>query len=709
MPANEENNLNNIKKKEKKGSWKVFQKILWLIILSFAWWIIIIIVQSIIKLIIESIFPSLNIIFQQRYSLFQFFSIVIGCVISTIIVYPLYKKRIGQLSSYKKRWQRVVLITLFVLLVIILLRIFVIQWFTMGNDYLKPYLKKGNFLIVEMFDKNIKRGDIVIANSEEDKNIVSIVIGLPNDKIELKNGTFFVNNEPLQDIYYDFHFWNGFNKKTGDKYLIVPSDSFLGIPTLVNQSTTNISDTFYDLSYYLYKKSDIIGKLIFPSPKVDLKPYTGADSCNGYQPLSCPPESKYYCPEKGKPFCCSGEIIDGFCVQYSEETVTSKASENNKPTPTIAITTSPSVRNAIPTNSVQNYPTITFLPQISSSGNHTCVALSSDNIKCWGNNEAGQLGNGEASATPVHSAVSVVGLTDVVKIYTGGLTTCALLKDNSIKCWGFAYPENSTYYHYYTYPVPLLGFNNIKDVSIGWQHICVLTNDDMVKCWGYNQEGELGDGSNDYKKEPVLVKGLAGVVSLSSGYWHSCVLLKDKTVECWGDNTFGQLGNGTTTSSNIPVVVEDLSDVKAISAGGWHTCALLNNGMVKCWGRNYAGELGDGTTNDKLTPVLVKGLDGDNVVKVVAGGFRSCVLLNDSTIKCWGEGYSADGRTVDFAYQAKTVVGLNNVQDIAVGNQHTCVLLADNSVKCWGLNTYGQIGEGTYAYYVIEPTLVVGL
>lgn len=96
----------------------------------------------------------------------------------------------------------------------------------MGNDYLKPYLKKGNFLIVEMFDKNIKRGDIVIANSEEDKNIVSIVIGLPNDKIELKNGTFFVNNEPLQDIYYDFHFWNGFNKKTGDKYLIVPSDSF---------------------------------------------------------------------------------------------------------------------------------------------------------------------------------------------------------------------------------------------------------------------------------------------------------------------------------------------------------------------------------------------------------------------------------------------------------------------------------------------------
>ncbi len=382
---------------------------------------------------------------------------------------------------------------------------------------------------------------------------------------------------------------------------------------------------------------------------------------------------------------------------------------------TSIITSSDKVTN--PTTTIAPLPTIisgnainlSFKPTISSKYNHTCVLLDSNTVKCWGNNEAGQLGNGEASAIPVHSAVLVVGLTDVVKIYTGSLTTCALLKDNSIKCWGFVYPENSTYYHYYTYPISLFGFNNIKDVSIGWQHICVLTNDDIVKCWGNNQEGELGDGSNDYKKEPVSVKGLAEVVSLSSGYWHSCALLKDKTVECWGDNTFGQLGNGTTTSSNIPVVVEDLSDVKAISAGGWHTCALLNSGIVKCWGRNYAGELGDGTTNDKLTPVLVKGLDEDNVVKVVAGGFRSCALLADSTVKCWGEGYSADGRTVDFAYQAKTVVGLNKIQDIAVGEQHSCALLIDNSVKCWGLNTYGQIGEGTYAYYVIEPTPVVEL
>ncbi|MBP8994002.1 MAG: signal peptidase I [Bacteroidales bacterium] len=210
------------------------------------------------------------------------------------------------------------LIILFIFVIILLLKTFLISQFIMDNDYLNPYLKKGNFFIVETFNKNIKRGDIVVANSEEDKNIISIVIGLPNDKIELKNGTFFVNNEPLQDIHYDFHFWNGFNKKTDEKYLIVPSDSFLGIPTVVNQSTTNISGMFYDLSYCLFKNYDIIGKLIFPSHKVKIEPYIGEDSCNGYQPLSCPPESKYYCPEKGKPFCCSGEIIDGFCEVCSE-------------------------------------------------------------------------------------------------------------------------------------------------------------------------------------------------------------------------------------------------------------------------------------------------------------------------------------------------------------------------------------------------------
>ena len=32
-----------------------------------------------------------------------------------------------------------------------------------------------------------------------------------------------------------------------------------------------------------------------------------------------------------------------------------------------------------------------------------------------------------------------------------------------------------------------------------------------------------------------------------------------------------------------------LNNVMAIAAGGYHTCALLGNGTVRCWGDNYYG------------------------------------------------------------------------------------------------------------------------
>jgi len=57
----------------------------------------------------------------------------------------------------------------------------------------------------------------------------------------------------------------------------------------------------------------------------------------------------------------------------------------------------------------------------------------------------------------------------------------------------------------------------------------------------------------------------------------------------------GQLGNGSTEQRNSPVQVINLSNVKAIAAGEFHSMALLNDGTVRAWGQGIAVRQGTGS------------------------------------------------------------------------------------------------------------------
>ena len=78
---------------------------------------------------------------------------------------------------------------------------------------------------------------------------------------------------------------------------------------------------------------------------------------------------------------------------------------------------------------------------------HTC-AVSSGQVFCWGNNTSKQLGRDEdilydapctVAGQPTYCSVSaspVAGLTHVVTLAAGSSHTCALLDDDSVRCWG---------------------------------------------------------------------------------------------------------------------------------------------------------------------------------------------------------------------------------------------------------------------------------
>lgn len=246
---------------------------------------------------------------------------------------------------------------------------------------------------------------------------------------------------------------------------------------------------------------------------------------------------------------------------------------------------------------------------------HTCAALTGGAVKCWGQNSSGQLGDN--TTTLRTSPVSVVGLGGAaVAVSAGDGFSCALLDDGSVKCWGGnargQIGDGTTTQR--NTPVAVTGLGGVaRAITSGGSHTCALMTDDTIRCWGWNSSGELGDGTRTQRNTPVSVAGLVGTPRLvSAGVPHTCALMTDASIQCWGGNTFGGLGDGTAVQRLVPVSVSSLGGTPTTFSAGqanpFHTCAVLAGGTVRCWGDNGSGKLGDGTQDRRLLPVSVVGI-----------------------------------------------------------------------------------------------------
>lgn len=369
-------------------------------------------------------------------------------------------------------------------------------------------------------------------------------------------------------------------------------------------------------------------------------------------------------------------------------------------TPTTTVTTTPTT--PITTPIVPTVDQADDRNSVSAGSVHSCARSNSGQVKCWGQNGYGQLGDGSNNNSNI--PVSVSGISDAVSVAAGTVNSCARLASGQVKCWGYGTSGELGDGNSVTSATPVLvsGLANALSVSNGNGYSCAVLSSGQVKCWGRNSMNQLGNSTYVDSSTPVLVTGVSDAVSVSAGSFHACARLASGQVKCWGANGLGQIGDGTIQFASPGALVSGITDAVSVSAGGAHSCARLAAGQIKCWGYNNQGQLGNDSQADSSTPVTVSNIIDAVTVSTGRGGTssHSCARLASAQVKCWGSGSvgqlaNSAGSTSN-ALTPVLVSGFADSVSVSAGDYHSCARVVTGAVKCWGLGIDGQLGNGYF-------------
>jgi len=268
---------------------------------------------------------------------------------------------------------------------------------------------------------------------------------------------------------------------------------------------------------------------------------------------------------------------------------------------------------------------------------HACAVKMDGTAACWGTNRSGQLGNGETQGDyPMPQMVS--GIEDAVQVAVGNAHSCALLRTGQVRCWGQnnAGQVGDGQTTNRGFPASVNAPTDIVQVVAGFGHTCALRNNGGVVCWGAGAQGQIGNGTmTGINNMGLPVSGITDAIALSAGSNHTCAVRLNGRVLCWGNNASGQVGNGMAGAPvAMPIEVAGIVDAVGVAAAGLHTCVVRKTGGVRCWGSNTAGQLGDNTMVNRLSPVDVMGLT--DAVRVTGGNDFTCAVRGNGSVVCWG-------------------------------------------------------------------------
>jgi alpha-tubulin suppressor-like RCC1 family protein len=246
--------------------------------------------------------------------------------------------------------------------------------------------------------------------------------------------------------------------------------------------------------------------------------------------------------------------------------------------------------------------------QLTAFLHHTCGVATDGGAYCWGWNLMGQLGGGaehQSAATPRR----VPGEVRFRALSAGGGFTCGLAADSAAYCWGRNDAgriglgdagELAGQGTVFATPQRVAGGLAFSQLSTGGAHACALTADGTAYCWGDNGSGQLGIGPDGARgcgdaclsTRPVPVAGPRRYAQVMTGRERTCALDTEGGLWCWGETTHGTTADPGVAVSRVPLrhyEGQRFSRLVGISLHAGPTCALGPAGELLCFGGIDAG------------------------------------------------------------------------------------------------------------------------
>jgi hypothetical protein len=384
-----------------------------------------------------------------------------------------------------------------------------------------------------------------------------------------------------------------------------------------------------------------------------------------------------------------------------------------------------------------NYAFATSVQNQAIGRNHSCFISSDNKLRCSGDNSFGQLGlgftGGSQSVLATNQYVDFssfgVGLYPIDVTVTD-TSSCAILSDNSVKCWGrnnYGQLGNGTRIDSSIPVSVLLSTNSASMIRSSMSMVCAkLTTSGQLSCWGRLVPLASALASSTIFKDPG---------SINYSYTSSNISTTETNYVFFTPVT--SLGNP------LPELIKKENGenfvVNTFSMGGSHLCLIESvSSNIFCHGALLTATL-EGVATAATSMFynrygFMSMPAGVTAMGLASGNQNTCIAGSDNNIYCIG--YTANGVTLNngspFSTPSSaastgascssgststcgqltsnyiTYQGLGmTLNNIGIGKNHACATFTDalnpsiSILKCWGSNNSyqlaDQLGDKNYA------------